>query len=83
MSKFQIKSIFEQIAEQVFTMKNVNEAKQFINEFVNGKDINDEDKKLILRNIDSIKTLDKVHNYICNSLLKYEGLSVNTTRDTK
>ena len=83
MSKFPIKSIFAQIADQVFTMKNVNEAKQFITEFVDNKDINDEDKKLILRNISSIKTLDKVHNYICNSLLKYEGLSVNTTRDTK
>jgi hypothetical protein len=77
MSKFQIKSIFEQIAEQVFVMRNVNEAKQFITEFVEGKGINDEDKKLILRNVSSIKTLDKVHNYICNSLLKYEGLSVN------
>ena len=83
MSKFPIKSIFAQIADQVFTMKNVNEAKQFITEFVDHKDINDEDKKLILRNISSIKTLDKVQNYICNSLLKYEGLSVNFTRDTK
>ena len=77
MSKFQIKSIFEQIADQVFVMRNVNEAKHFITEFVEGKGINDEDKKLILRNVSSIKTLDKVHNYICNSLLKYEGLSVN------
>ena len=83
MSKFPIKSIFAQITDQVFTMKNVNEAKQFITEFVDHKDINDEDKKLILRNISSIKTLDKVQNYICNSLLKYEGLSVNFTRDTK
>ena len=83
MSKFPIKSIFEQIANQVFTMRNVNEAKQYITEFVNNKDINDEDKKLILRNISSIKTIDKIQSYICNSLLKYEGMSVNFTRDTK
>jgi hypothetical protein len=83
MSKFPIKSIFEQIATPVFAMVNVNEAKQFIAEFVDNKDINDEDKKLILRNISSIRTMDKIQNYICNSLLKYEGLSVNFTRDTK
>lgn len=83
MSKFPIKSIFEQIAEQVFKMKNVNEAKQFITEFVDGKDINIEDKKLILRNISSLNTIGKVQNYICNSLLKYEGLSTNFNRDTK
>jgi len=83
MSKFPIKSIFEQIASQVFTMRNVNEAKQYITEFVDSKDIKDEDKKLILRNISSIKTMDKIQSYICNSLLKYEGMSVNFTRDTK
>jgi hypothetical protein len=77
MSKFPIKSIFEQIAEQVFNMRNPVQAKQFITEFVNGKDINDEDKKLILRNISSIKTMDKIQSYICNSLLRYEGLSLN------
>jgi hypothetical protein len=58
-------------------MRNPVQAKQFITEFVNGKDINDEDKKLILQNISSIKTMDKIHRYICNSLLRYEGLSLN------
>ena len=77
MSKFQIKSMFEQIATQVFTMKDVNAAKTFINEFVNDKDINDIDKKVILNNIEDIKHINKLQTYICNSLLKYEGMSVN------
>lgn len=77
MSKFQIKSMFEQIATQVFTMKDVNTAKTFINEFVNSKDINDIDKKTILYNIKDIKHIVKLQTYICNSLLKYEGMSVN------
>jgi hypothetical protein len=72
-----IKSIFEQIATQVFTMKDVNTAKTFISEFVNGKDINEIDKKLILNNIKDIKHISKLQTYICNSLLKYEGMSVN------
>jgi hypothetical protein len=72
-----IKSIFEQIAAQVFTMKDINTAKTFISEFVNGKDINEIDKKLILNNIKDIKHISKLQTYICNSLLKYEGMSVN------
>ncbi len=77
MSKFQIKSIFEQIAEQVFSMRNPNQAKQFITEFVSGKDINETDKQMIIRNVNGCKQMDKIQSYICNSLLKYEGLSVN------
>ena len=77
MSKFQIKSIFEQIAEQVFDMKDVNVAKQFITEFVNVKDINEQDKKTIINNVNDCKHMYKVQMYICNSLLKYEGMSLN------
>jgi len=69
--------MFEQIATQVFTMKDVNAAKTFINEFVNYKNINDIDKKVILNNIKDIKHINKLQTYICNSLLKYEGMSVN------
>jgi hypothetical protein len=77
MSKFPIKSMFEQIATQVFMMKDVNAAKTFINEFVSDKDINEHDKKTILYNIKDIKNIVKLQTYICNSLLKYEGMSVN------
>lgn len=82
--KIQIKSIFEQIAQQVFTMKDVNQAKQFITEFVNDKGIKDEDKQLILKNISECKTMNRIHTYICNSLLKYEGMGVGKpVKETK
>jgi len=75
--KYQIKSIFEQISEKIFVMQNLNEAKTFIIEFVETKQINDKDKKNILLEVNNAQTLYKLQKYICNSLLKYEGLSVN------
>ena len=78
-----IKSIFEQIATQIFTMKDINAAKTFISEFVNDKNINEQDKKLILNNIRDIKNMIKLQTYICNSLLKYEGMSVNKVVNEK
>lgn len=75
--KVQIKSIFEQISTQVFTMTNLNEVKKFVKEFVNTKDINELDKQNILNEVENSKSLIKFQNYICNSLLKYEGLGVN------
>lgn len=76
MSKFQIKSIFEQIAQQVFAMKDPVAAKQFIVEFVNSKGIADDDKAVIIANVNACKTISKIQTYICNSLLKYEGMGV-------
>jgi F0F1-type ATP synthase delta subunit len=77
MSKFQIKSIFEQIASEVFNMKDVNKAKQFVTEFVNNKKIKDEDKKVIIDNVNACKNISRIQSYICNSLLRYEGMSLN------
>jgi len=77
MSKVQIKSIFEQIASEVFNMKDVNTAKQFVTEFVNNKKIKDEDKKVIVDNVNACKSISRIQIYICNSLLRYEGMSLN------
>ena len=75
-AKVQIKSIFEQIAEKVFVMNNINEIKSFVKSFVEGKNINNVDKNIILMNVDKCKNVPSVQRYICNSLLKYEGMSV-------
>jgi hypothetical protein len=80
--KVQIKSIFEQISEKVFTMSNVNEAKNFIIDFVETKQINEVDKKSILKAVNDSKTLTKLQTYICNSLLKYEGMGMNQINKT-
>jgi hypothetical protein len=77
----QIKSIFEQIAEQVFKMTDATKAKTFITEFVNEKNINDDDKRTILKNIDNLKSIAQIQKYICNSLLQYEGLGVGARKD--
>ena len=80
--KVQIKSIFEQIAENVFKMQDLHTAKQFIIEFVNNKDIKDEDKKAILKAVNESKSINRLHNYLVNSLLKYEGLGMNQINKT-
>ena len=76
MSKFQIKSIFEQIAEKAFSMTNLQEIKTFVTEFVESKDINNVDKNTILTNVDKCRNVQAVQRYICNSLLQYENLGV-------
>jgi hypothetical protein len=75
--KYPIKSIFEQISERVFEMKKLDEAKLFIVDFVSNKDINEEDKQKIIVAVNGCKYLYQVQMYICNSLLKYEGLGMN------
>jgi hypothetical protein len=76
MSKFPIKSVFQQISEQVFGMTNLQQAKQYIQEFIDSKDIKESDKQLIIKNVGGCNTMVKLQGYICNSLLKYEGMSV-------
>jgi hypothetical protein len=76
MKNFQIKSVFEQIAEQVFTMRDVNKAKSFINEFITSKGINGVDKQVIVNNVSKCTNMPAIQRYVCNSLLKYEGMSL-------
>jgi F0F1-type ATP synthase delta subunit len=72
-----IKSVLEQIAATVFTMTNVADAKNYINEFINSKDINDKDKASITKAVAEIKSMIKLQTYLCNALLKYEGMGMN------
>lgn len=76
-NKIQIKSVLEQIAEKVFLMNDVNDAKTFIKTFIDEKGIKPEDKKSIIFKVESCTTMQRLNQYICNSLLKYEGLSVH------
>lgn len=72
-----IKSIFEAIALDVFAAKSLTVVQQSITEYVESKDIKEVDKKQILREVSSAKSLIKLQTYICNSLLKYEGMGVS------
>lgn len=77
-----IKSIFEQISEQVFVMTDLNKAKQYVKDFVTDKNINEKDKQSILREVNNAKSLVKFQQYICNALLKYEGMGVGKINKT-
>jgi hypothetical protein len=77
MKNFKIKSVFEQIAAEVFTMRDVNKAKTFINEFITSKGINGVDKQVIINNVSKCTNISAIQRYVCNSLLKYEGMSVS------
>ena len=76
-AKVQIKSIFEQIAKEIFDLKDVKIVKETLINFVSDKNINEFDKKSILRNIESLNTKLAIDTYICNALLKYEGMGYN------
>ena len=71
-----IKSILEQISSEVFVMRDLSKAKLFISKFVVNKGINDKDKQSILSATSECKTMIKLQTYLCNALLKYEGMSV-------
>ena len=80
--KPQIHSILEQISEQVFKMTNLEQAKKFVTEFVEGKGINEKDKQSILNETKNTKSLVAFQRYLCNALLKYEGLGMNKMNKT-
>ena len=75
-AKVKIKSVFEQIASEVFQMNNPQQAKDFIVGFISDTQIKDTDKNVILNNVNKLKRINDIQRYICNSLLKYEGMSV-------
>jgi hypothetical protein len=74
--KIQIKSVLEEIAPQIFQMRDLNEAKNTIKVFLEDKKIKDTDKQIIFKNIDDSKNINSIHRYIANSLLKYEGIGI-------
>jgi len=83
MTNIKIKSVLEQIAATVFTMTNVADAKEYISEFINSKDINDKDKASITKAVAEIKSMLKLQTYLCNALLKYEGMGMNQVNKAK
>tara|TARA_R110000744_G_scaffold335309_1_gene440642 strand:+ start:137 stop:367 length:231 start_codon:yes stop_codon:yes gene_type:complete len=72
-----ITSTLTSIAEQVFVSRNVNEAKAIVTSHIGSTRIKEADKKTIIKNIHGMKSLVRVQTYLCNSLLKYEGLGLN------
>jgi len=77
MKNLKIKSVFEQIAAEVFTMRDTNKAKSYIVEFITSKGINGIDKNVIVNNVNKCTNISAIQRYVCNSLLQYEGMGLN------
>jgi hypothetical protein len=76
MAKFKIESILVEVSEQVFACTNLKDGKDIIISLLERKNINEADKKVMLYTLSNIKSLSRLQTYVCNSLLKYEGLGV-------
>jgi hypothetical protein len=76
-AKVDIKSTLEKIASEVFKESDLNKAKSIFKNYIETAGINDVDKKKILKNLESIKNIIKLYQYLGNSLLHYEGMGVS------
>jgi 6-phosphogluconate dehydrogenase len=74
--KVQIKSVLAEIAPQVFQIRDLNEAKGIILQFIETKNIKGADKEIIINNVSQSKHINSIHKYVANSLLKYEGMGI-------
>lgn len=72
----QIHSTLEQISSSIFQCRNLEEGKNMLVKYLQGKGIKEGDKKKMIWDISQIRSLYRLQYYVCNSLLKYEGLSV-------
>lgn len=77
--KVNIESTLAKIAEDVFKAPSCEAAKAIIYEHLKDSTIKDRDK--ILTDVNKINNFTKLQTYLVNSLLKYEGLSLNNKRE--
>lgn len=66
-------SILNRVVQEVFKANTVNEARSLMQRCLESSKINDEDKQTMLDEIEQITTLEKMHQYIANAILAYEG----------
>lgn len=72
-----IKSVLEECTEVLFGINDLVQAKEYVINFINNRSIKDTDKVNIIRGVNESKNITRLQTYVCNALLKYEGLSVN------
>ena len=70
-----ITSTLASIASLVWEAKTVQQAKDTLTEHLRGTNVKDRDK--MIQDIEQLKTLEQVHRYTANALLKYEGLGTS------
>ena len=68
-----IESTLASIAPLVWEAQTAEQARQILTEHLAGTNVKDKDK--MISDIQELKSLEAIHRYTANSLLKYEGLS--------
>ena len=68
-----IESTLASIASLVWEAETAEQAREILTGHLAGTDVKDKDK--MIDDIQKLKTLEAIHRYTANSLLKYEGLS--------
>ena len=69
-------STLNQVAQTVWAIRNVNEAKEAFVRHIESTKIKKTDKITMVNNVQGIKTKSRLDMYLANSLLKFEGLGV-------
>ena len=54
----------------------MSDAKTAISKLINESKVKDTDKKVMIKTINEQKTVFSFQKYLCNALLKYEGLGM-------
>lgn len=70
-------STLTQVAERVFQATTLKQAQTILTSHIGDTRIKEQDKNTILKNAMSAKSLVRLQTYMCNSLLKFEGLGIN------
>ena len=68
-----IKSTLASIASLVWEAETAEQAREILTGHLAGTNVKDKDK--MIDDVQKLKTLEAIHRYTANSLLKYEGLS--------
>mgnify|MGYP003340917573 CR=1 FL=1 len=68
-----ITSTLASIASLVWEAKSADQARQILTEHLSGTNVKDREK--MLDDVQKLRSLESIHRYVANSLLKYEGLS--------
>ena len=68
-----IESTLASIASLVWEAETAEQAREILTGHLAGTNVKDRDK--MIDDVQKLKTLEAIHRYTANSLLKYEGLS--------
>jgi len=73
----EIKSVLNGIITDIYSSRNVKEAKELFTKFVDATKIKDTDKKKMLTEVENMTTLRQIQQYATNAMFKYEGLGID------